>query len=253
MRHCALLLALIPPVVNAQVNEFDLHQNGKSVGHGSFAFETKGNEVKLVSNFIVNIKNFADGTRDEFTYTDGYAFLEGIQTSKTMNLQESFVPNKQRKELTIAFVFDGSGSSRIIDMKPNLVVLPSFDVGAAQALLTLATSHPTPDNHYTIYIPDNGAAGKARSDGPSFMSPAPVKPEDSLPPGPHSYDSIWVKGGAVTGTLDGKPLKVNTYALAFGKFRWIFFADEQNNLMQVNVSLIHGSYIRDKFKLDAIP
>jgi hypothetical protein len=243
----AFAAVLLPGLLFAQTNTFDLHMNGKSIGHDTFTIAKSGKGVKLVSNFKVTIRNSDFDARDEFTFSETYAYLEGSQTDKSTNQQSSYLPDKQRKELTIAYAAAGKTSSKFIDIKPNLVVLPSFDAGAAQVLLTLATSNPTPDNHYTVFIPDNGAAGQTRSDDPTA---APPNPDDSLPRETRAYDSLWVKGGPLTGTLDGKPLTVNTYALAFGKFRWIFFADEQNNLLQVNVSLLHASYIRNNFKLD---
>jgi len=241
----ALTAVLLSAPLHAQANTFELHLNGKPVGRDTFSIAPNSKGVKLISILKFTIRNFDVDARDEFNFSDSYTYLDGSQTDKSTNQQSSYLPDKPRKELTIAYAAAGKTSSKFIDMKPNLVVLPSFDAGAAQALLTLATSHPTPDNHYAIFIPDNGAVGQTRGDDPNA-----APPEDSLPREPRVYDSVWVKGGPLTGTLDGRPVNVNTYALAFGKFRWIFFADESNNLLQVNVSLLHASYIRNSFKLD---
>jgi len=35
-----------------------------------------------------------------------------------------------------------------------------------------------------------------------------------------------------------------------GKFRWLFFADQSISLMQLNVSMLHASYLRENFTLD---
>jgi hypothetical protein len=188
--------------------------------------------------------------REEFTYSDTYAFLEGSATDRSINQQSAYLPSSNHKDFAISVTAAGMLSSKIIDLKPNPIVLPSFDPGAAQALLLEATTHPTADNHYSIFIPDNGAIGAPNPNDPNAP---PRSPDQTLPPIAQFYDSVWIKGGPMTGTLDGKPINIKTYALAFGKFRWIFFADESNNLMQCNSTLVHGSYIREKFKLDPPP
>ncbi len=46
-------------------------------------------------------------------------------------------------------------------------------------------------------------------------------------------------------------MTAHSYTLVFGNFRWVFVADDENSLLQVNVSGSQPNYVRTDFKLDA--
>jgi hypothetical protein len=233
-----------------QTTTFELHINGKSFGKDVFTLAKAGKGYKLASHLTGSYRNNDLDYKDAITYDENFAFQDGSQNSQGTNQQTSYLPSKTRKEMTIANAAGGRTSSVFEAINgPDLIFLPPFDAGAAQALLLQAVNHPTANNHFTTFLA-NGYNAFANAGHDPTADPAAAKPEETLPTTTHSFDSVWVKGGPFTGTLDGKPVTLNTYALAFGKFRWIFFADEQNNLMQVNVTVLHAAYIREGFKLD---
>lgn len=223
----------------AQTNVFDLHLQGKEVGHDTYTLTKGKTGYKVASHLSGAYKNTDLDFKDAISYDENYLFLDGSQTSQNTNSQFSYLPSKDRKEMTIAVAANGHTSSNFEPITgTDLIFLPPFDAGAAQALLLQAVLHPAEKDLYTVYLTSNYGM---------FASPG----SEPLPGGIHYFKAVWLKGVPLTGLLDGKQIPINTYALAFGKFRWIFFADEQNNLMQVNVSLLRGSYIRSKFKLNA--
>jgi hypothetical protein len=255
LRRLALLLPVIAfASLHAQTNTFELHVEGKKIGMDTYTLAKAKRGYKLMSHLEGSIHGSDLDFRDTLSYDDVYAYLDGAQTSQASNQQTSWIPSKDGKEITIAASAGGRTSSNFEPITPNLVVLPAFDAGAAQALLLFITNHPTEKNLYSLYLPMGyspaGGRGGGRGAEPPDASGANTGSEDSLPAGVHCFTALWAKGGPLTGTRDGNPVNVNTYLLAFGKFRWLFFADEANNLMQVNVSLLHASYIRSNFKLD---
>jgi hypothetical protein len=254
LRSSALLLAAFAShAALAQNNIFELHLNGKKIGKDTYTIAKAKQGYKLASHYSYSALGNEGQFNAEYHYDDNYGFIDGSLDNTGTMLQHSYTPNKAHTELTIATTQQGSQMTDIVDIKPDFLLLPNFDPGAAQALLLHAATHPTPDNKYNLLIPSVQSAGGGGRGGrgsapPAAASGAPTG--DTLPAGDHSYEAVWVKGGPLTGTLAGKPINVNTYALAFGSFRWIFFADEQNNLMQLNVTLLHASYIRTDFRLD---
>lgn len=248
----AFLLTLLSPAATAPVlaqslgstANFDLHLAGKSVGHDIYTLSKSGKGYKLASHLTGTVRNTDFDFKDSFTYSGTYAYIDGAQTSQAANQQISYLPDRALKEMTVAVAVAGRTSSAVEPIGPNLLLLPPFDAGAAQALLLHCITSPTPDNLYNLYLTPGYSLGI-----PANAAPAA---DQTLPSGVHMFSALWAKGRDVTGTLDGKPVTLHTYQLAFGKYRWIFFADPDNNLMQVNVSLLHGAYIREHFQLDPI-
>ena len=93
-------------------------------------------------------------------------------------------------------------------------MLPPFDAGAAQALLAYAVSHPTPQNHLSVYLTQGYSLGEAKPD----PTAPPPPPEDSIPPEAIASPPY---GSKVLPSPDPRRqhINVNTYALSFGKFR----------------------------------
>ena len=246
----ALLAALLPAAAFAQIgtqpNTFELHINGKKIGKDVYTFAATKHGYKTMSHTEGSIHANDFDYKYTFTFDENYGYVDGARIGQDTNQQDSWLPSKDRKEMTVAASAEGRTSSTFEPVGPDLVVLPAFEAGAAQALLLLATTHPAPKDTYSVYLTSGYGAAGGSAPNPN----AQPNPDETLPPGQHCFTALWVKGTPFTGTLDGKPLNINSFMLAFGKFRWIFFADEQNNLMQVNVSLLHASYIRENFKLD---
>jgi hypothetical protein len=252
----AALLLLVPltlSAASAQTVKFDLRAGGKSIGKDEFTIAKTKQGYKLASRF-----NYALGVKDgqfsnEYRADDNYTLIDCGMINTGNTVHYGFSPNKARTELTINTAQGGSQSNDFTPIKPDFLLLTDFDPAAAQLILLHAVTHPTPDNKYNVLVPQLGGSGGGGGRGRGAAPPDAAEPKgDDLPPGNNSYDALWAKGRDLTGTLDEKPVTVHTYQLAFGTFRWIFFADDANNLMQLNVTRLHSSYIREGFKLDPI-
>jgi hypothetical protein len=243
------LLALsLAATASAQTNTYDLQSGGHSLGRASFTLARTKQGFKLSSHLSYHINGVESDISNEFKLSDAYAYLEGASSSISSQMHTSYVPNKTRTDLVIGMVQGGVQDSRHLAIKPDLAIMPPFDPGAAQVMLLLATTHPTGKNLYNVVVPGStGGGGRGES------SPPPDPSEGGgghQPAGNNAFDALFTKGPDGNGTLDGKPMAIHTYILTAGKNTWTFFADDQNNLMQLDNSMVRASYIRAKFKLD---
>ena len=234
---------------SAQSVTFDLQVNGKSIGKDVYKLTKSKQGYNLSSRYGYHVAGSEVDTSDDFKFTDDYAYVDGGSSSIATQLRSSYTPNKQRTELTVGTVQGGVQGATSLPIKPNFTMLPNYDAGAAQVFLLWTVAKPVETHLYNIVIPGSGTAapppGTSNSDDPT----QPVSRGQS---GNLAYDAGWNVGKDATGTLDGQPVKLHSYFLAAGKFRWTFYADESNTLMQLDNSLAHASYIRQKFKLDPV-
>lgn len=245
------IFALIPATAAAaQTNSFDFVSGGRSLGRASFTLAPSRQGFKLSSHISYHMNGMESDVSDEFKFSADYAYLEGSSSSISTQMHTSYIPNKTRTDLVIGMVQGGVQDSRHLAIKPGLAILPPFDPGAAQVMLLLATIHPTANNLYSVVVPGaTPGGGGGRGD-----SAPPPDPADGggghQPAGNNAYDALFTRGSDGSGTLDGRPIALQTYLLTAGKNTWTFFADDQGNLMQMDNSMVHASYIRSRFKLN---
>jgi hypothetical protein len=250
----ALLLALtaLPAVALAQTNKFDIYVDGKKVGEETYSLNKAKAGYKLEGRLRFRLNGTDGDFTSEFKYTDSHTFLEGTLTNQNTLLMTSFVPDKAHTELAVAKFQGHAGSnSELVAIGQNLVILPPFDPGAAQEVLSLATTHPTPDAIYNVYLPGSGGAGgggggRRGGGGAAVGDDSGASENDG-----RSHDGKWFRGKDSGGTLDGKPILLHTYMLAYGKTRFLFYADENDTLMLLNVPTLKSTYVRSNFKLNA--
>jgi len=227
-RAAVLLLAAFPAVLLAQSQTFDLKTENKVVGHDTYSMSKAKQGFKITSHYEYRADGREGEFANEYKLADDYAFGEISVTDNTGHMHSSYVPTKARTAVTVSRFQAGAQDSTSVPIKTDLMVLPPYDVGAAQAVLLLATTHPSTNGIYSVIIPDGGKGG------------------------PAAVEAKWLKGREVTGTLDGKPVTLSTYLLATTTLRMAFFADSNNTLMQCDLPQLKTSYIRSKFKLDAV-
>lgn len=253
LRLAALAMAnaiLVPAMLHSQVNNFDLKSDGRNVGHTTFALAKVKQGYKLTSRLSYQLDGIESDASNEFKFSEAYAYIEGGSSSINTQMHTSYVPNKNRTDLVIGMVQGGAQESRHLAIKPDLAILPPFDAGAAQAMLLLATTHPSANNLYNVVVPGGAPthnAGRGKGEPPTD----PEAGRGHQASGNNAFDARWTKGPDTNGTLDGKPIGIHTYILKSGKYVWVFFADDQNTLMQLDNSMAHSSYIRVNFKLAA--
>lgn len=265
LRLAAFALAVSAGTVAAQTNTFELRAAGTKIGQATYTIARSKNGYKLTVKSDAQVGSHPSQVTDEFSYDENYAFLEGSIANRDMHLFDAYVPSKTRTELLATRSRNGAQDSSNLEIKPDLVVLPGLDPGAAQMMLFLATTHPTANGTYSILVPgggeggggEEGGGGRGGRGGSRAAAPvaaAAAAPVDDGPKaGGNAADGIWKKAQKMQGTLDGKPIQVQVYQLSSGSFRWIFFADDQNNLMQVTLPTLRATYVRQNFRLELPP
>ena len=246
LRAVAFVLIAIAPtaaVLHAQTNTFDIVSGGKVVGHSTYTLAKAKQGFRLQGRTTYVIRPAEARTTDDVRLTDNYGFVQSSITDQNSQIVYSYIPDKSRTTLTIGTIQAGAMDSHSLPIKPDVAFLPSFDAGAAQVMLLLALTHPTSTNLYNVIVPGNSGHSQKQSDAKSLDAEA----GDSHP-GDNDYDVLWAKGADATGTLDGKPITLHSFTLT-GKVNWTFYADDQNNLMQVDSSQDKASCVRANFKL----
>jgi len=248
LRSAVLTLALLTSAA-AQANNFDIQAGMKSIGRSSFALAPAKQGYKLAAHSSYNLNGVEFDFSNEFIYSATYAYLEGGASSITAQMHLSYAPSKDRTDLVVSMVQGGAQASHHLSIKPNFVLLPPYDAGAAQLVLLQATTHPAPGNLYNVVVPGTGSAGRGGTRGGVADAQSSLgRPTH----GNNAYDALWTKGPETNATLDGKPVTVHTYFLTCGKATWTFFADDANTLMQIDNSMVKASTVRAKFHL-ALP
>jgi hypothetical protein len=237
-RFVALAL-LLPAAALAQNAAFTLLQGDKPVGKDTYTLAKAKNGFKLSSRYSYHLNGTEFSFQNDLKFNDAYGYLEGGSNNNATQSHLSFAPNKPQTDLTITTLQAGIMDSHHLAVKPGFVLLPVYDPGAAQVMLLLATTHPSADNLYSIVVPSSASAPPS-ADGSPVQGTA----------GNFAYDALWTKSPDTTGTLDGKPTPVHAYTLKTGNNTWIFYAADDNTLLQCDVSMLHASYIRNGFKLD---
>jgi hypothetical protein len=240
----AILATLVSSVATAQTNSFDIVAGGKAIGKDTYTLAKAKQGYKLDTHPTTHFAGSESNTSSEFKYDDNYGFVVGSTANQINQMHTSYTPDKTRTQLVVGVVQADVQNSRFLGIKPNFAIMPSYDAGAAQAMLLLAVTHPTADNLYNVVVPGLERSGPPADPGGGYQAPRQK-------PGDFAYDALWAKGADTTGSLDGKPVQLHTYTLSAGKSTWTFYADDTNTLMQVDVSLLSASYIRTKFKLDS--
>jgi hypothetical protein len=255
LRSALILLVAAAPATFAQsgkdANTFDLILNGKNFGKDTYTLTKAKSGYKVQSHIAAITKNLSIDDRETFNFTDDYTYIDATDSNQDSNVQTTWLPSKDHKDMNIGTSSSGSVSSKVEPLAGAnpLLNMPAFDAGAAQAAILYIVAHPS-DAGYTAWLPGYNLIGMSARAGVTNEDNSIVLQTETLPNGPQSFNVQWVKGPDVTGTLNGAPVKLNSYQMGFGKFRWTFFTDESNTLMQMNVSVLNSSYIRSKFKLD---
>jgi hypothetical protein len=267
-RIAASALILFTALAHAQTNTFELRAGGAKIGQASYTLAKTKSGYRLSVRSDAQIGGHPSEVSEDFKYDENYAFQEGDIDNRDMHVHNGYVPSKDRTEVVATVAHNGVQVSKSLVCKPAVALLPGFDPGAAQVMLLLATTHPTPTSSYSIIVPGGGEGGGGGDDGASgggrggrghqsaAAAPAPgaAAPQSQGPePGGDAADGLWKKAQDLTGNLDGKSIPIHAYLLASGSFRWIFFADDANTLMQVTLPTLHATYVRQNFHLDLPP
>ncbi len=258
LRSAALLATVLAaPVAFAQSGKdavtFDLILNGKNFGKDTYTITKAKSGYKLLSHIQALTKGLQIDDRDTFNLGDDYAYIDGTDSNQDSNSQMDWIPSKDHKNMNTNSSGSGAFASKVEPLSGTLPLLnmPAFDAGAAQAAILYVIAHPS-ESGYTVWLPGYNLIGMNARPGVTHEDNSIVLQTETLPQGPQSFNVQWAKGPDVTGTLNGAPVKLNSYQMGFGQFRWTFFTDQAtNNLMQMDVSVLRASYIRSKFKLDA--
>ena len=239
-----VLLLAATGTAHAQ-NAFTIKNDGTTVGKCTYTFDKSKNGYKIVSRYDAQFVKKPSTSLDSemesasnvtmnqvqqvhtYKLDDSYNYLGGNIVDNITQMNNGYSPNKDRTSIQLSSIKGGTQDPpRQLALMPGLIVLPDYDASAVQDLLYEATTHPTSNSLYFIIIPGKNGL-------------------------PSSVQSHWVPQAAATGTLAGKPLTLHHYGFVFGKHVYDVYADDTNTLMEVDISGLHISYIRNGFALDA--
>jgi hypothetical protein len=263
LRTFAATLLLAPVFAFAQKGTFDILIGGHPAGHDTYTLAQSAKGTKVEGRYTVKfsyrvpdnpapITLDADRT-DELRYDPDLLYLEGSSEDMEEHHITGFVPSKPRSEMVVTYKYNGAQKSDPLPIGPDLLVLPSFDAGAAQVALLSLIQHPSASGTYSVYTAGQGGGGEEgegseghRGHGAPSGTPPPEDEKVTL-------EAKYAKGPDLTGTLNGAPVAVHTYILTAAKNKWVFFADDANTLLETRVATPPLTYLRSGFKLNPPP
>jgi hypothetical protein len=236
----AVTLLLTVTAAHAQQNAFTIQSKGAAIGKCVYTFDKSKDGFKVLSHYQAHIAaqfhsgsdptNPVTNTVTDIQQTNAYkldatySYLGGSITDNITQIISGYSPNKQHTVMQLSSMQGGTqGKPSELALMPGYIVLPTYDASAVQALLYQATAHPTADALYFIIVP--------------------------TPRGPSSVQAKWTPQPDAAGTLAGKPVTLHHFSFAFGKSISDIYSDETNTLMEVDISVLNISYIRNGFTL----
>jgi len=241
----AAALLLTVTAAQAQQNSFTIQSKGAVIGKCVYTFDRSKDGFKVLSRYQAKVAaQFHEGSDPSNPVTSmitdiqqsnaykldaNYGYLGGSINSNdgARTMIYGYSPNKQHTVMQLSSMQGGiQGPTSELNLSPGYMVLSPNDASAIQALLYQATTHPTPDNLYFLIVP----------------SPNPRS-------GPSSVQAKWTPQPDAAGTLAGKPVTLHHFSFAFGKSVSDIYSDDTNTLMEVDISVLNVSYIRNGFTL----
>jgi len=238
----AVAILLIATSAHAQQNNFVIQAGTINLGKCTYSFDKdKNGGQKIVSKYQVrantatpnpNAKGGDVQETNSFKLDVNDVYTGGFVQDFTPQAQISlgFTPDKAHTTMALSKMQAGAEAlSTSMELKPGYMVLPNYDPASMQALIYLATAHPTADNHYYIIVP-----ATTRATGmPNFGF------------------GTWAAKDDTTGSLGGKPVALHHYSLTTGKAVTDIYTDPTNLLMEADVPALHVNYIRVGFVMGA--
>jgi hypothetical protein len=224
----ALLTGLATSAFAAETSSFDIFGRGnlKTANVSLSLDKTKDGPH---AHAIINYTSALAGTLvDDYKITPDGIFVLGTSTKRDAQ-QTTFTTSKPHDALTISVVLDKQPIGRR-DLKlqiPSFLVLLPDDPSIWQLLLDTAAAHPHADNVYYLLVPAADAKSHDRIEAFTLNA-----------------------GGDQNGTLDGKPIPLQHFAIKF-KDNSIgnLYTDAQGKLMQVEAPTLGVKQIRSGFAL----
>lgn len=204
--------------------KFTLELQGRNIGKADYAFQRSSYGYKLTAHYEFNVPVAVSATRQaEFNkYWEELAETTNLDVAQTKQ-SYSLSPKKDRRSLTFKASAGGQDIHQDFPVQPSTVVLANFDPSGVQVLVNTQISTLGRDS-YRCFVPS----------------------------GTGSMLGCVVTGVAgATGTLDGKPVKLQHWTLALATTTMDIYAAENGDLMQSSVSSQALSYTRVGFHLNA--
>jgi hypothetical protein len=245
-----VVVTVAPACTLAQNAGFELRYNGKVIGRETYTFKKTKQGFRAESKYSYAVATYDGRFDNEYHVDSNYLLQEVAASNLNTNTHYHGVVNKSRTELAITVNQNGTQSTLDVPIRPDIQLLTTFDPACAQLLLLRAVIHPTADNKYNIIVPSFGEPAGSRNGGGATSADPSTAIADQLPSSRQSYDAAWEKSADVKGVMNGKPVVGLAYTLVFGTYKWIFIADDQQNLLQMNVGRSQPTFVRQGFTLD---
>jgi hypothetical protein len=200
----------------ADKNNFVLLNSGRPIGSASFTIEKGKDGYRERSQYGIHESQY----NDDFKVDENGNFVSGYTQDSLTQAMSTFQVNKQRTELMVTMAH-AYNSQTLALPNPNFLVLPDFDPGAVQVLLLTLLAHPHPDSLYYLVIPG----------------------QDST-----NNNAVRIESASgASGTLDGKPVSLKHVHMVYLKGTAELYADQDGNLMEADMDILHTNYVRAKF------
>jgi hypothetical protein len=134
------VFALIPAIAAAQPEDFTIAQHGQQVGTASYKFTSIAGGVESMSLVKVQMQglDFALSKNEELTKGDE---LKHVQVNATVNGEAvNLTARPDAENIMLNISARGKSTTTKLAAHSDAVILPDFDPGALETLLTLAAA-----------------------------------------------------------------------------------------------------------------
>jgi hypothetical protein len=228
MRRLALLplvaLVVFTPAVQAQSVDFVLSQHGTSVGTASFSITQTPHGFDSTSLVRVQMKGL-DYSLSKTERLSAASRLRHVQLSaivngSAVNVNADSDPKATPPQTVLTIAANGRSTTTPLEQHATAVLIPDFDPGALQTLLTIAAAHNNRD--LWAIIPKNAG------------SIAPI---------------VLATYADEQGTLDGKPIAVHHLIATYAGVSTDLFSGPEDQFLQAELPQPGFALVRKGFVL----
>lgn len=216
----ALMLGAMPVAARAQAGEFEIAQNGKTVGSASFQFTATKDGYDSTSLVKVAMEGLDYSLSKDEQLTAANQLLHVIVSATVNGEAVSVVAAPDAAQLLLNISANGKSSTTRLAAHPGAVFMADFDAGALETLLTLAVTQ----NNRDLWAIVPKEAGSVE---PVQLATYPDE----------------------EGTLEGNPIAVHHQVATIAGADTDLFSGPENQLLQADLPQAGFALIRKGFVL----
>jgi hypothetical protein len=216
----ALMLGAMPVAARAQAGEFEIAQNGKTVGSASFQFTATKDGYDSTSLVKVAMEGLDYSLSKDEQLTAANQLEHAILSATVNGEAVNVVAAPDAAQLLLNISANGKSSTTRLAAHPGAVFMADFDAGALETLLTLAVTQ----NNRDLWAIVPKEAGSVE---PVQLATYPDE----------------------EGTLEGNPIAVHHQVATIAGADTDLFSGPENQLLQADLPQAGFALIRKGFVL----